>query len=141
MTANLKPPLTDMQRDELLISLNAKVGSLESKGVSVRRRQRVNQMHGFHRLHTIILSIIVLAFLAFGLYYPNSLDRSNVAPNLPSGKLTSAQSKAIDAIVDLSHLMIGWAIALVGATAYFVKASFESTMQKNVVDLYFLFLS
>ena len=88
------------------------------------------------RLHTIILLIVVLVSLAFGICYPASLDHNIVAKELPAGALTPAQSKAIDSIVDLSHLMIGWAVALIGATVYLIKASFASTMQKMVIDLY-----
>ena len=45
------------------------------------------------------------------------------------------QSKSINTMLNLTHLMIGWAIAVIGAIAFFLKTNVGQKIQIKNIDL------
>ena len=83
----------------------------------------------------VVVSLIVLA-VGYLVYYEVSLTQSIMATGLPDGKLTMAQSKSIDTIVKSSHLMMGWALAVIGASAFFLKLSIDRALPLGRLDFF-----
>ena len=54
---------------------------------------------------------------------------------LPDGVLSDAQGKAIDVLLDLAKILIAWAIAVIGATGFFLKLNVERAVPIRRVDL------
>ena len=86
-----------------------------------------------------VLPIIVLMLAASIIHvmiYEINLTGARLAPSLPEGKLTMAQAKSIDTVLDLSYLMLGWAIAIIGATAFFIRLNIEKDISLKRTDLF-----
>ena len=81
-----------------------------------------------------VVTLIILT-LIYIVYYELSITEPIVARELPGGKLTGAQLKSIETILELAHLMIGWAVAIIGATAFFIKFNVEKDIPVKRVDL------
>lgn len=59
-----------------------------------------------------------------------------VAIALKAGQLADAQKEAIKVMLDLFQLLMSWAVALIGATAFFLKLHLEKSVELRQVDLY-----
>lgn len=88
-------------------------------------------------IHLVLFSTLIALTIFYFIYFETGITQNLAAPLLQDGVLTAAQSKSIDAVLDLAHLMIGWSIAIVGATAYFMKMHADSHSHIHIVDLYF----
>ena len=82
----------------------------------------------------VIAVLIAIAFIHVT-YFELSQTDVNLAPHLPDGKLTMAQSKSIDTTLDVSHLMLGWSLALIGATGFFIRLYLERDIPLKREDL------
>ena len=89
----------------------------------------------------LVIGTLLAATLYYLFHYEVSLVGTNLALGLKNGDLSQAQSKSIDIILDLSHLMMAWTVAIIGATAFLLRAIVESNIPINRVDLVFLFCS
>ena len=56
----------------------------------------------------IVIAVLTAIAIIHVTYFELSQTDVNLAPHLPDGKLTMAQSKSIDTTLDVSHLMLGW---------------------------------
>jgi hypothetical protein len=54
---------------------------------------------------------------------------------LENGTLSNAQIKAIDTTMDLAKTFTTWAVAVIGATAFFLKLNFEKDVKITIIDL------
>ena len=86
--------------------------------------------------HVALFLALIMSMISYFIFYEASIDQSIVADDLKDGILTPAQSKSIDTVLGLAHLMIGWAIAIIGATGYFIKTHIEKQLQIRPIDLY-----
>ena len=88
-------------------------------------------------IHLLLFSTLIALTIFYFIYFETGITQHIPAPALMKGVLTAAQSKSIDAVLDLAHLMIGWSIAIIGATAYFMKMHADRHSHIHIVDLYF----
>jgi hypothetical protein len=54
---------------------------------------------------------------------------------LEAGSLSDAQGKSIDVLLTLANTLIAWAIAVIGATGFFLKLNVERGLPVRRVDL------
>lgn len=87
-------------------------------------------------IHLLLFFALVALTIFYFIYFETGITQKVMARDLEGGMLTPAQSKSIDAVLDLSHLMIGWSIATIGATAYFMKLHTDRNSHIHMVDLY-----
>ena len=87
-------------------------------------------------IHLLLFSGLIALTIFYFIYFETGITQHIAAPELVEGALTAAQAKSIDAVLDLAHLMIGWSIAIIGATAYFMKMHADRHSHIHIVDLY-----
>lgn len=80
---------------------------------------------------TGVLFAFSLVLVAIEWYGP--LPRAGPALN---GVLTDAQKQAIGLIVDLAKLFMGWSLAVIGGSGYFLRANLEKDFPLSRRDLY-----
>jgi len=86
-------------------------------------------------ISALFLGSLILITASYLIYYEINLTDTVVAKNLENGTITDAQEKSIDTILNLSHIMIGWAVAIIGATAFFLKLNVEQNLALSKIDL------
>jgi hypothetical protein len=57
-------------------------------------------------------------------------------PALKDGKLNEAQAESIRVMLDLFQLLMTWALAIIGATGFFLKLNIEKDISLRHVDLF-----
>ena len=87
-------------------------------------------------IHLLLFSALIALTIFYFIHYETSITQHISADELVEGELTDAQSKSIDAVLNLAHLMIGWSIAIIGATAYFLKLHTDRHSHIYLADLY-----
>lgn len=87
--------------------------------------------------HLLVFLALISTTLGLFIYFETTINQHIIADEIENGNLTGAQSKSIDSILDLAHLMIGWSIAIIGATAYFMKMHTDRNSKIYIIDLYF----
>ena len=87
----------------------------------------------------IVMGALVIAALIFVACHELSQQGPTIARTLPNGYLIPAQEKSIDITLDLSHLMIAWAVSVIGATAFLVRVIIEQRIPTYRSLLYGLF--
>ena len=86
-----------------------------------------------------LMGALIIATLVYVVDYELSLPDTIMAPKILEGELSSAQSKSIDTILDVSHLMIAWAVAIIGATAFLIRLIVEKHISAYRLDFCILF--
>ena len=84
----------------------------------------------------IAIALLIALTIIHVVHYELTLTDVIIAPSLPAGALTMAQSKSIDTTLEVSHLMIGWALAIIGATGFFTKLNIERNIPLRRGDLF-----
>jgi len=59
---------------------------------------------------------------------------------LSDGKLTDAQKESLKVMLDLVTLLMNWAIAVIGATGFFLKLNVEKDIPIHMLDLILSFV-
>ncbi len=79
--------------------------------------------------------VVVAAMVGAMVAYENSVAEANPNVYLPDGALSDTQKKSIDVLLDLSNILIAWAIAVIGATGFFLKLNIERELPVRRIDL------
>ena len=83
----------------------------------------------------LVIALLFTIALIHVVHYELSHTEANLAKNLIDGELSMAQTKAIDTILEVSHLMFGWAVAIIGAIAFFFRLNVEAAISLKRADL------
>jgi len=78
---------------------------------------------------------VVAAMVVAMILYENAVAEANPNPYLSDGALSDAQAKSIDVRLDLAKILIAWAIAVIGATGFFLKLNVERGLPIRRIDL------
>jgi hypothetical protein len=78
-------------------------------------------------------TLLVLAAILVALEWYGPLPRPGLALE---GRLTETQKRAVDLIVELAKLFMGWSLALIGGVGYFLKANIERDYPLSRLDLF-----
>lgn len=82
------------------------------------------------------IAIAVLLILGAGMLLFELYSEPGAGPLLQNGKLTDAQAQAVKVMLDLLQLVMGWALAIIGATAFFLKLNIEKGFPLRQIDLF-----
>ena len=80
-------------------------------------------------------SLVLVLLAAFMVGFELSA-KSGVAIALKGGQLADAQKEAIKVMLDLFQLLMTWAVALIGATAFFLKLHLDKSDELRHADLF-----
>ena len=106
--------------------------------VGGRRKTKEEDMSQSHYLKGVgaaLLTIVVVAVLM--IVYENHVSGTSSGTYLD--KLSETQKEALRWILDLVKLLISWAVAVIGATGFFLKLNTERNVPLRPADLYLSF--
>ena len=85
---------------------------------------------------TISIIMIVIGMIVFELY----VSEVGTGIYLEEGKLSDAQKESINISLDLLKTLMTWVIAVIGATAFFLKLNVEQSLSIRRTDLIISFI-
>lgn len=93
------------------------------------------RLHNDHVIYGVAFATALFAagLVLFELFFAQALP----GPALTDGALSAAQSKAIDTILDTAKTFTEWAVAVIGATAFFLKIGSDKDIKISRTDLAF----
>ena len=95
----------------------------------------MSQSHYLKGVGAALLTIVVVAVLM--IVYENHVSGTSSGTYLD--KLSETQKEALRWILDLVKLLISWAVAVIGATGFFLKLNTERNVPLRPADLYLSF--
>jgi hypothetical protein len=103
----------------------------------------VDNAHGTridHRRKVVTGAAIAIAMLVAGMIVLEE-HTANVTPGLAldEGKLTEAQKESITEMLALVTLLMNWAVAVIGASGFFLKFSVEKSVGASRFDVGLVF--
>ncbi len=86
--------------------------------------------------HGIGIAVLALAVLGLWMLFFELESGVSAGRLLVDGKLSDAQSEATKIKLELIQLLMNWALAIIGATAFFLKLHIEKGLALRQVDLF-----
>jgi hypothetical protein len=84
----------------------------------------------------LFLAVGVLFLLGGGMLTYELVSQAGAGPYVEGGALTAAQAEAIKVTLNLFELLMTWALAIVGATGFFLKLNVEKGLLLRPIDLF-----
>jgi len=92
-----------------------------------------------HTKATITATSVLVVLVGLMLWIEARISVNNPGVLLPDGALSEAQKQSLTAMLDLVRLLTNWAIAVIGATGFFLKANIDKGLQIRTIDLLLTF--
>ena len=84
----------------------------------------------------LILAVGVLLLLGGGMLAYELVSQAGAGQLLEGGALTDAQAEAVKITLNLFELLMTWALAIIGATGFFLKLNVEKGLLLRPIDLF-----
>jgi hypothetical protein len=96
---------------------------------------RMEQQHGQSNRQGIVFAALAMVLLGLGMLFYELRWQAGPGKYLESGALSEAQKESITVTLELFQLLMTWALAVVGATGFFLKLNVEKALPLRQIDL------
>ena len=101
------------------------------------RGEDMSQPYYLKGVGAALLAIVVIVVMM--IVYESHVANTSPGLYLEDGRLSDTQKEALRWMLDLVKLLISWAVAVIGATGFFLKLNTERNVPIRSLDLYFSF--
>ena len=84
----------------------------------------------------LLLAVGVLVLLGGGMLAYELVWQAGAGSHVEGGTLTGTQAEAIKVTLNLFELLMTWALAIIGATGFFLKMNVEKELHLRPIDLF-----